>query len=52
MSPSIRWICLAACLLMLLGGCVEDNPNIRPASEATAGGEEEGPATSPSPGAS
>lgn len=38
MSPSIRWICLAACLLMLLGGCVEDNPNIRPASEATAGG--------------
>ena len=37
MSIGIRRICLAASLMIILTGCVEDNRYIRPASEATTG---------------
>lgn len=38
MLPTVRWICVAASLLAILTGCVEDDRTIRPASEAAAGG--------------
>jgi hypothetical protein len=38
MSFSNRWVYVIFGLLIFLIGCVEDNPNIRPASEATIGG--------------
>ena len=38
MPLAFRRICIAISLLIVLAGCVEDNPHIRPASEASVGG--------------